>query len=74
MIMERLRSADIAATTTASAAISMPWWLEQLPMLLAPWVALIGLGIAVLTLYVKYAEARIARRKLEMLELGAETE
>jgi hypothetical protein len=61
-------SGDIAATSTASAAISMPWWMEQLPTMLAPFVALAGFAVVAITLAIKINEYRLSRIKLREAE------
>lgn len=66
-----ITSGDAAATSTAAAAMSMPWWLQQLPEMAAIAVAPVGFAIAVLTLAIKYNEWRIKvaqRRAVETEE------
>ena len=61
-------SGDIAATTTASAAMSMPVWIEYLPHTAAIIVAVIGIPIAVFTLLIKINEWKITKAKLEHID------
>lgn len=65
------KTSDIAATTTAITTISFPWWWEQLPILLAPLVAILGFGIAVFTVWAKYYEMRTNRAKAQVAEVQA---
>lgn len=63
-----ITTGDVAATSTAGMAITMPWWLAQLPEMLAPFVTLVGFGIVLLTFYIKFREAQIVTRKAKELE------
>lgn len=63
-----ITSGDIAATTTATAAMSMPVWIEYLPHAAAIFVAVLGIPIALLTLGIKYNEWRISQIKRHVAE------
>lgn len=52
---------DVASTTTATVAMSMPWWIVHLPEMAAIIVAILGIPIAILTLGIKYNEWQIVR-------------
>lgn len=59
--MSRISTGDVAASVTAGSAMSFPVWWEHLPIILAPVVAILGLGIAIFTLVAKYYEIRANR-------------
>lgn len=56
-----ITAGDIAATTTASAAMSAPWWLTHLPEIAAIIVAPVGVLIALFTLAIKWNEWKVSR-------------
>jgi len=64
----KLNGTDVAATTTAVSTMSFPWWWEQLPTIVAPIVALLGISIAIFTLLAKYYEYKANKAKAREME------
>lgn len=62
-------TSDVAATTTASAAMSAPWWLVNLPEIAAIVVAPLGVLIALFTLAIKYNEWKVSRVRAREAEI-----
>lgn len=56
-----IKAGDVAAISTSTGAITMPVWVEQLPQMLAPWAALAGFIVIVMTMVLKFYEIRAAR-------------
>lgn len=59
---------DTALAATSTTAITMPWWLTELPQMLAPFVAVAGACVVLITLVIKVQEFRLNRiRERQML-------